>query len=73
MSAFPQKRTKQQAGLYVRFVPQGDICTCSKSRLIGSRSHLEIAVRRGRGCGPARPDGYTISDGGFGSKTVDLG
>jgi len=44
-----------------------------QSRLIGSRSHLEIAVRRGRGCGPARPDGYTISDGGFGSKTVDLG
>jgi len=38
-------------------VPQGDIRACSKSRLIGSRPHLEIADRRDRGCGPAGPDG----------------
>ena len=40
-----------------RDVPQGDIRACSKSRLIGSRPHLEIADRRDRGCGPAGPDG----------------
>jgi hypothetical protein len=42
---------------HFRFVPQGDIRACSKSRLIGSRPHLEIADRRDRGCGPAGPDG----------------
>jgi hypothetical protein len=30
MSAFPQKRTKQQAGLYVRFVPEPAVSTRSK-------------------------------------------
>jgi len=73
MSAYPPKADMAWRHRHVRLVPQGDIRACSKSRLIGSRPHLEIADRRDRGCGPAGPDDYTISDGGFGSKTVDLG